>query len=272
MMAAGATALETLRIQDAADPRIDAYRNIRERDLVGRRGLFIAEGSVVLRALAASNHFQIESALILENRVAGLRDVLEKLPAATPVYVADGHCFDTIAGFPMHRGVLAVGRRAESDSVSKILGSVKIHAMVVVCIGISNHDNMGAIFRNAAAFGADAVFYDSTCCDPLYRKSIRVSVGAVLKVPFASFDDIDNLIDELTRLNFLQVALSPSGREDLRNIRRAQRTAIFLGAEGPGLPPGLIDRLTGARIEMAADFDSLNVAAASAIALHSLKA
>ncbi|TIV07417.1 MAG: RNA methyltransferase, partial [Mesorhizobium sp.] len=129
-------------------------------------------------------------------------------------------------------------------------------------------DNMGAIFRNAAAFGADAVLLDRTCCDPLYRKAIRVSVGAALKVPFASFNDTAAFTGTLDRLGFSQFALSPRGATDIRDAERPSRLALYLGTEGEGLPQELLARLHTVRIAMAEDFDSLNVAAASAVALH----
>jgi tRNA G18 (ribose-2'-O)-methylase SpoU len=127
---------------------------------------------------------------------------------------------------------------------------------------------MGSIFRNAAAFGADAVLLDETCCDPLYRKAIRVSVGATLKVPFASFADTAGFTATLARRGFEQVALSPSGQTDIRAAKSAERLALYLGTEGEGLPDSLLSRLRTVRITMSEGFDSLNVAAASAIALH----
>jgi tRNA G18 (ribose-2'-O)-methylase SpoU len=141
-------------------------------------------------------------------------------------------------------------------------------ALVVVLIGLSNHDNVGAIFRNAAAFGADAMLLDETCCDPLYRKAIRVSVGAALKVPFAIGDDATSIVALLDRAGFGQVALSPSGATNIRDASRPDRLALYLGTEGDGLPDDLLSRLQTVHIGMADSFDSLNVAAASAIALH----
>jgi tRNA G18 (ribose-2'-O)-methylase SpoU len=140
--------------------------------------------------------------------------------------------------------------------------------LIVALVGIANHDNMGSIFRNAAAFGADAVFLDATCCDPLYRKAIRVSVGAALKVPFASFTETVGFTTALDRLGFAQFALSPRGQTDIRDVKRTERVALYLGTEGEGLPEGLLARLRTVRIDMTGGFDSLNVAAASAIALH----
>ena len=257
-----------VRIDDPQDPRVAAYLDIRERDLVGRQGRFVAEGKVVLDVLLSAGRFAAELVLVLENRLAGLYETLRKAPADLPVYVAAGEIMDRIAGFHMHRGILAIGSKGTPQRVEALLSALPASALVIVLVGIANHDNMGSIFRNAAAFGADAVLLDATCCDPLYRKAIRVSVGAALKVPFASFGDPAGFTATLDRLGFSQFALSPRGRTDIRDARRTERLALYLGTEGEGLPAGLLARLQTVRIAMAQGFDSLNVAAASAIALH----
>jgi tRNA G18 (ribose-2'-O)-methylase SpoU len=260
--------MNIIPIGDPRDPRVAAYLDIRERDLVGRHGRFIAEGKVVLDLLLSTGRFTAESALILENRLPGLDATLRKAPADFPVYVASGEVMDRIAGFHMHRGILAIGARGDPQTAQTLLETLPADALVVVLVGISNHDNMGSIFRNAAAFGADAVLLDTTCCDPLYRKAIRVSVGAALKVPFACFDDSTHFMAALDRLGFGQYALSPRGHADIRDAQRSPRLALYLGTEGEGLPDALLRRLRTVRIGMAGGFDSLNVAAASAIALH----
>ncbi|UCI09283.1 TrmH family RNA methyltransferase [Mesorhizobium sp. B1-1-8] len=260
--------MKLIPIDDPQDPRVGAYLDIRERDLVGRHGRFVAEGKVVLDLLLSTRRFAAESALILENRLAGIEAILRKAPVDFPVYVARGEVMDRIAGFHLHRGILAVGIRASQLSAPALLDTLPGRALVVVLIGISNHDNIGSIFRNAAAFGADAVLLDASCCDPLYRKAIRVSVGAALKVPFASFDDTKSFTTTLDRLGFSQFALSPRGEIDIRAVERSPRLALYLGTEGEGLPQDLLHRLHTVRIGMADGFDSLNVAAASAIALH----
>ncbi|MER8771882.1 RNA methyltransferase [Mesorhizobium sp. M0960] len=260
--------MNPIRIDDPQDPRVAAYVDIRERDLAGRQGRFVAEGKVVLDTLLAARRFEAESVLVLENRLAGLDDVLRKAPAGLPIYVASSEIMDRIAGFHMHRGILAIGRKGAAISAEALLGALPARALIVVLVGIANHDNMGSIFRNAAAFGADAVLLDPTCCDPLYRKAIRVSVGAALKVPFASFADAAGCIAILDQQGFSQFALSPHGQIDIRDAKRNERLALYLGTEGEGLPESLLARLQTLRIGMAQDFDSLNVAAASAIALH----
>jgi tRNA G18 (ribose-2'-O)-methylase SpoU len=260
--------MNPIRIDDPADPRVAAYMDIRERDLAGRQGRFVAEGKVVLNVLFSARRFEAESVLLLENRLAGMTETLKAAPAGLPVYVASGAVLDRIAGFHMHRGVLAIGRKRPPETAVALLGALPKHALVVVLVGIANHDNMGAIFRNAAAFGADAVLLDETCCDPLYRKAIRVSVGAALKVPFAVASDTGILVDALAKHGFDQIALSPQGAADCRDVIRPERLALWFGTEGEGLPDTLLKRLKTVRIAMASGFDSLNVAAASAITLH----
>ncbi|MEX0955914.1 MAG: RNA methyltransferase [Rhizobiaceae bacterium] len=262
--------MTSIEIDDADDPRIAGYRNIRDRDLARRDGLFIAEGKVVVRVLIEAGRFEPVSILVSENRLDGLSGVLANAPAAFPVYVAPAAVMDEIAGFHMHRGVLALARRRESDSVTELIAGLPESALVLALIGISNHDNIGGIFRNAAAFAADAVFLDRTCCDPLYRKAIRVSVGGALKVPYAIAREPTDLISELGNAGFRQLALAPGGATEIGGLAVGGRTALYLGTEGDGLPTDLIEKMEGVRIPIASDFDSLNVAAASAIALHRL--
>lgn len=260
------------QIGSADDPRIAGYRNIRDRDLARQDGLFIAEGKVVLRVLFESGRFEPVSVLALENRLDGIGEILAGAPADLPVYVAPSSVMDAIAGFHMHRGVLALARRRTPPTVSELVADLPENALVVVLVGISNHDNVGGIFRNAAAFGAHAVLLDATCCDPLYRKAIRVSVGGVLKVPFTIAPDWRALQETLDTAGFRQLALTPAGALDIAEISPAGRTALFFGTEGEGLPAELMARMEGVRIAISPEFDSLNVAASSAIALHRLSA
>ncbi len=261
---------QLVHIEDADDPRTAAYRDVRERDLVGRQGLFVAEGEVVLRALARSPLCAPVSLLIAGKRLAALADVIEALPDGTPVHVAGQAAMDAIVGFPIHRGMLALGRRRAAPGAGELLAGLPRQALVLALSAIANHDNMGGIFRNAAAFGADAVILDSDCCDPLYRKAIRVSVGAALLTPFARLAPGEDLPGLLAAHGFEALALSPRGSQTLAQTDRAARTAVLLGAEGPGLPDELLARSRTVRIPMAGAFDSLNVAATSGIVLHHL--
>ncbi len=261
-----------LRISDPADPRVAGFVSIKERDLIGRQGLFIAEGTVVLRMLAsahaAGRGITAEAILILENRLDGLRDILATFPENLPVYVATAAVFDAIAGFNMHRGVLALGRREGMAGRDALLATVPAHGLVLAACGISNHDNMGSMFRNAAAFGVDAVLMDETSCDPLYRKAIRVSVGSVLSVPFAREGSIAALVARLQAEGFAIWGLSPRGETDLHDIPPSPRTALLVGTEGEGLPAAILSSIRTARIRQRPGLDSLNVATATGIALH----
>ncbi len=221
--------------------------------------------------MLAAGRFRPRSLLVLENRVAGMAATLALLPADTPVYVVSAAVMDTVAGFPMHRGILAIGERGTLPSPAELLQTLPPRATVVVPVGIANHDNVGAIFRNAAAFGADAVILDATSCDPLYRKAIRVSVGAALRVPYAVAASVEELLPTLAACGFSIVGLSPSGETRIEDYQRGERLALLLGTEGKGLPAELMARIDTVRIAMAPGFDSLNVAAASAVALHRLE-
>ncbi|VXC32873.1 TrmH family RNA methyltransferase [Sphingomonas sp. 8AM] len=257
-----------IEIDDPDDPRIEHYRDVRERDLVGRAGLFVAEGKVVVEKLIGSPLHRPLSLLIASKRVDGLHALLACVPADVPVFVAAQNVLDAIAGFAMHRGILAIGRRVEAPDADALLSGLHDAADVLVLSGIANHDNMGGIFRNAAAFGVAAVLLDSDCCDPLYRKAIRVSVGATLLVPTVRLGREDDLLALLDRHAFAAVSLSPAGTTLLAHWLPARRNAMLLGAEGPGLSRALIERTQSLRIAMAGDFDSLNVATTSGIVLH----
>ena len=263
-----------IRIDDPGDPRIAGFVSIRERDLTGREGLFIAEGTVVLRMLgqgaAEGNGFAAEAILLLENRLAGLGEVLDAFPESVPVYVAAQPVFDAIAGFNMHRGVLALGRKPAANIGAALLGRLPAASLVLAGCGLSNHDNVGSIFRNAAAFGADAVFLDETSCDPLYRKAIRVSVGSVLTVPFARGLAAEAMLRGLSEAGFEIWGLSPRGAVAVAAIPAARRIALVLGTEGEGLPASILSSFRTARIPQRPGLDSLNVATASGIALYQI--
>ena len=208
--------------------------------------------------------------MIAETRLARLGPLLAAVSPDTPVYAASPAVMDAIVGFPIHRGVLAAGERPADPGAAALLAGLPPRALVVVLFGIGNHDNMGGLFRNAAAFGVDAVLLDPRCCDPLYRKAIRVSVGAALTVPYARLGADEDALERLAAAGFTALALSPSGDEAVAKLERPARAAVLFGAEGPGLPPDLLARARTVRIPMAAGWDSLNVAASSAIVLHAL--
>jgi tRNA G18 (ribose-2'-O)-methylase SpoU len=256
-------------IANSEDLRLEPYCKVRERDLVGRDGLFIAEGKIVLSLLLASKDHRLESVLLLDSRVQSNTTLVSKIPEATPVYVVPQAVMDTVAGFHVHRGILAIGRRTAMPAMTDLIASAGPDALIVVLSGISNHDNVGSIFRNAAAFSADAIVLDNLCCDPLYRKALRVSVGGVLTVPWAKCAAIDEILNALSDNGFSVAALSPAGNTPVKNLPATGRRALLLGSEGHGLPEQLLQSLQTYRIPMSQSFDSLNVATASGIALFS---
>lgn len=253
------------------DPRIAPYASIREKDLTrGHGARFIVEGKVTLETLLTRSRFAVESLFLCETRLAPLSDLLEQVPAGVPIYVAPQSLMDTIVGFPIHRGVLACGLKGEPvNSANQLSALGDGPKTVLVLAGLSNHDNVGACFRNAAAFGADAILLDEQSCDPLYRKAIRVSSGASLWLPFAQGGSGADLLSALKAAGFETWAMTPNPEAgDLTALPRPARLAILLGAEGPGLPRALIDGAThSVRINMSAGFDSINVATAGAIAM-----
>jgi tRNA G18 (ribose-2'-O)-methylase SpoU len=255
-------------IDDPADPRVEPFMRVRERDLVGRQGRFMAEGEVVLAAAAGRG--LIEAVLIDRKRAEGLGPILERLPAETPIYTAGQAVLDAIVGFHIHRGVLAVGRRPPEADPADLLAALPGRATALCLFGVGNHDNIGGLFRNAAAFGAGVVLLAGDCCDPLYRKAIRVSVGASLTVPFARFAADADPIAVLEAAGFEPLALSPSGGERLIDLQPPPRAAVLLGSEGPGLPAAVMARARTVSIPMSPGWDSLNVAVTGGVVLHHL--
>jgi tRNA G18 (ribose-2'-O)-methylase SpoU len=222
---------------------------------------------VVLRVLLGGGaRCRASSLLVARNRLARLGPLIEGLDA--PVYVADQAVMNAVVGFHIHRGLLAHGARPPDAGAAALLAEPPRRSLVIALFGVSNHDNMGGVFRNAAAFGADSVRLDGACCDPLYRKAIRVSVGATLTVPFARIGPGEDALALLEAAGFETIALSPGAVTQLAEVDRPARLAVLLGAEGPGLPDAVLARARPVGIAMAPGWDSLNVAAASAVVLH----
>ncbi len=253
---------EIIAIDDVSDDRLRLYRDVKDRDLTGREGLFMAEGQVVVERLFRSNLAVCTNVLTTPERLNKLD--ISGTGAAFPVYVVPQSLMDRIAGFPIHRGYLALGRYTSPASLTEVIthgGPIRVLALSA----IANVDNMGGLMRNAAAFGVNAVLLDAACCDPLYRKAIRVSVGGVFQVPHFRTDD---LIGTLRTHDLTPYALSPAGEIRLDALKPASRSAFLFGAEGPGLSPDILRACTTVRIDMHGGFDSLNVATTSGIVLH----
>ncbi len=251
-----------VHIDDAADVRLDLYRDVKDRDLSGRDGLFMGEGKVVLERMFGSYLCVVTSVLTTQKRLESLD--ISALVGDVPIYVVAQETMDAVAGFAIHRGYLALGRYAPPRNLTQVLTGVS--RLRLLCLSaIANVDNMGGLMRNAAAFGVDAVLIDEACCDPTYRKAIRVSVGGVFQVPHYRVGD---LIGTLKSHDIAPYALSPSGEITLDALKPASRSAFLFGAEGPGLTSEVMAQCTTVRIDMSGGFDSLNVATTSGIVLY----
>jgi tRNA G18 (ribose-2'-O)-methylase SpoU len=259
-------------ISDPGDPRLANYRDLKDSVLRRRaeraERVFVVEGKLALEAVLAST-YPLLSVLVLRRRLGALAQLA--LPPETPIYVVGDEVMGGIAGFNVHRGLLAIARRVPATSAAELLARGPGSPLVVV-EGVNDQENLGAIFRNAAAFGAGAVLLDPTCADPLYRRCVRVSLGTVLKVPFARLEPWPESLELFRDDGFVALALTPDPGadriEDVGAELHGAKVALVVGAEGHGLTPEVLSSCRRARIPMAKRVDSLNVAAATAVALH----
>ncbi len=274
MLAVSATPFrEPVRLEHPDDPRLDPFRDVRDRDLRARHGLFMAESERVLRRLVRTPE-RLHAILLSPGRWDALRDLLAPLPEAVPIYVADLEIMCAIAGFHVHRGVLATGIRPTIEELAPEVALAPLMRpgplTLLVCEGITNVDNVGGLFRNAAAFGVDGVLLDPACCDPLYRKAVRVSAGHVLSTPWAIAVDWPQ---DLRRLREawnveLVAAETGAGAEPWWARPAPARQAILFGSEATGASAAALAECDATcEIPMAPGVPSLNVATASAVFL-----
>jgi tRNA G18 (ribose-2'-O)-methylase SpoU len=232
----------------------------------------VLEGPLLVRRLVASGR-RVRAVVVTPAQAQALHDVLADLEA--PVYVAPQPVLEALAGYRFHRGALATADRVAPVDLATLTRGAR---RLAVLEGIADLENLGALFRNAAAFGLDGVLLDPTCGDPLYRRALRVAVGHVLTVPFARAERLADALDDLHAAGFVLAALTPSGDVPLAALarqlaaegaadRRARRVALLLGSEGPGLSEATLARADlRVRIPLAPAVDSLNVATAGAVA------
>lgn len=271
-------AVHVIDVESLEDPRLDGYRNLKDAQLRLRRGEFIVEGRGTLRRMIRDSPLKLHSALVSHAAFDAQRDLLEELDEATPVFRIEGPLMSGVAGFKIHRGCLGLAERPLDASLESLVSRLTAKpgaSLIVVLESLTNHDNVGGIFRSAMAFGADAVILCPRCCDPLYRKAIRTSIAATLCVPFARADRWpEEPLRALKSAGYSLVAVDPRGEPlDPATPGLApgapSRVALLLGTEGTGITPAaraLADHCL--RIDMAPGFDSLNVGTAGAIAMH----
>jgi len=249
------------------DPRVEAYRHLADPQYLASHGLFVAEGRLVLRRLVASPGWLTRSILVTQAALDSLGTALDGV--AAPVYVVDQPVMNDIAGFNIHRGCLALAERppVRSLDAARLSGVSR----VVVLEGVNNPDNVGGIFRSAAAFGVELVVLGPNCGDPLYRKAVRTSMAATLAVPYARASAWPSDLAAMRSAGFDVIALTPAdAAAPLHEWSvRAPRVALMVGAEGEGLSPAALGEATcRARIPMTGGVDSLNVTTAASIAMY----
>jgi tRNA G18 (ribose-2'-O)-methylase SpoU len=264
-------------VPDAGDPRLADYLRLTDvelrKSLEAEHGLFVAEGEKVIRRAVAAG-YPVRSLLVTERKAAGLRDLAQACGA--PAYVLSDDVAERLTGYHVHRGALAAMGRRPLPAVADVLVRART---VVILEDIVDHTNVGAIFRCAAALGTGAVILSPRCADPLYRRSVKVSMGAVFAIPYARMTDWYGGLAAVREAGFRLLALTPdASAAPIATIPPGERAALMLGTEGDGLSSRWLHEADQAvRIPMdpaatAAGVDSLNVVAAAAIACHSLAA
>jgi len=268
----GAVRIATIEVSDPLDPRVADYRNVPHPALLERHGLFVAEGRLVVRRLLTGSRFVTRSLMVT-------RAALDALPHDTrdrpdlPFYLVAQDVMNEIAGFNFHRGCLAIGERGAPLDWRRLAAGAPLSVLLE---RVGDADNVGSIFRNAAAFGAGTILLDSASADPLYRKAIRTSMGASLHLPFARLDDrLDAALRVLHEDGVATVALTPSPEvpclQQVVSQLTNRRVTLVVGHEGDGLTQDVLDACDfRARIPMTAGVDSLNVATSAAIAMYEL--
>ena len=261
------------RIHRADDPRVAAFRDVRDGELLRARGKFMAEGRLIVRRVVEDRRFSVQSILVNEAALADLAAVVQGTALEIPIYVCGAEELRGISGYDVHRGCLALVERPLETPVDDLLAA----GSLVILEGVTNADNVGGVFRNAAAFGVGGVLLSPTCCDPLYRKAIRTSMAASLRVPFARIEEWPAALARVRAAGFTIVALTPREPSETLDVFAARasgsRIALVAGTEGAGLTPAVEAAADyRVRIPISSEVDSLNLAVAVGIALHVLNA
>jgi len=267
-------------ITDLSDDRLSDYTNLTDVKLRSKhepeKGLYIAESETVLRRALAAGH--TPRSLIMSQRwIESVRDVIEEF-ADIPVFVGSEELLEELTGFKVHRGLLAAMHRPPLPDARELLSSLrggKGARRVAIFDGVIDHTNIGAAFRSAAGLGVDAVLVTSTSADPLYRRSVRVSMGTVFQVPWTRIGNLPGALEPLHEAGYVSAALALSDDSitlDEFVAQEHERVALIFGNEGHGLPEQTVRAASRVvRIPMAGGVDSLNVAAASAVVFYATR-
>jgi tRNA G18 (ribose-2'-O)-methylase SpoU len=258
---------------DALDaPGLDDYRDIAHPERLRTRGLFVAEGRLVVERLVELDGYRLRSLLLTEAAATAMTGVVAGVPAGVPIYVASHTVMNDVVGFNIHRGCLALVERpaARTVSAADLLGADRL----LVLEGVNNPDNVGGLFRAGAALGVGLVVLGPRCGDPLYRKAIRTSMGATLSLPWRQAAAWPAALADLRRAGLTLVACTPAlDAPSLYDVDLPRRAAVLVGAEGSGLSAEALSQADlRVRIPMHGGVDSLNVTTAAAIVLSAVDA
>ena len=262
-------------VNDPADPRLHDYLGLtdpaRRRARETGSGVFLAEGRLVVERLLSSG-LTVRSVLVTEDRLAALAPSLSGLGRDVPVLTVGRDLARQVTGYDVHRGILAAAERPDPMGLDSLLDGA---TTLVALEDLTDQENIGSVFRSAAGLGADGVLLSPGCGDPLYRRAVRVSMGAVLTMPFCRVGPWPQGLERLEKAGFAVVGMTPDpAAEKLEDLAEAcpRRVALILGSEGPGLSDATLAACSRrVRIDMAPGADSLNVATAAAIALYALR-
>jgi tRNA G18 (ribose-2'-O)-methylase SpoU len=264
------------RIADASDSRLASYASVGDASALERAGLFVAEGRLVVERLLETGRFAVDSVAVTPPAASALGGIFERRPDV-PVYVCDPAVMATVTGIDFHRGCIALARRPRLPvPASALVPSVLEHSTCVLALeGVGNPDNVGGLFRTAFAFGVDVVVIDPSTADPLYRKAIRTSMAATLRVPYLRLDPWSDGLDALHAAGLRLVALTPHPDAvalEEYEVRDGDRVVLAVGSEGFGLSRASMARAdVRVRIPIEPRSDSLNVVTAAAVALYELR-
>jgi len=267
------------RIDSPQDPRLDEFRDVKDARLRAREGLFLVEGRRNVEMLLRQDRFPPRALFLTPAAERALGGVCREHRPDVPVYVAAQTLLNEVVGYDLHRGCIASAGRRDEDSAESLVDATTPNSLVVVAEDLTDTDNIGSLFRNALALGASSVLLSPRCCDPLYRKAVRVSLGAVMRLPYARARGWPDDLLVLRAAGYTLVALDPAEvgerGETLAGFgaRAVGPLALIVGSEGGGLSDVILERADArVRIPMAAGSDSINVSTAAAIAIQQLVA
>jgi tRNA G18 (ribose-2'-O)-methylase SpoU len=254
------------------DPRLDDYRHIADHDALVQRGIFVAEGRLVVERLIAQRQHHVRSVLLSPAAADAMTAVTRAAPPETTVFVVPQADMNALVGFNIHRGCLALAERPAPATVAVL--DLAAMAQLLVLEGVNNPDNVGGLFRNAAALGASAVVLGPHCGDPLYRKAIRTSMAATVTLPWVHAGAWPDALTRIRAAGLAVIACTPAAQAvSIYEVRLPPRAAVLVGAEGPGLTPAALAQADlQVRIPMHGSMDSLNVATAAAVVMSALLA